>query len=281
MSGGGCLESATEPILRLSGSEKRLGMSILTSNPILEASQLEAKLDPQAMPRHIAVIMDGNRRWAKERRLPVLLGHRAGVKTFRMIIETCRELGVKTLTAYAFSAENWRRSPPEIKLLMGLFEQYTRTEREKLVRTGVRFQPIGRYKNLPEPVLKEFEATAEATAHNQGMVLNLCVNYGGRDEIVEATRRIAAEVAAGRLAQEAITEELFSSYLFTGGQQDPDLLIRTSGEIRISNFLLWQVAYTEFYFTPAYWPDITRSHLIEAILEYQRRERRYGGGKGE
>ncbi|CAN0497110.1 unnamed protein product, partial [Phaeothamnion confervicola] len=188
-------------------------------------------------------------------------------------------LGGKSLTAYAFANENWRRSPIEVKVLMGLFEQYTRAEREKMVRTGVRFVPIGRYKELPESVVAEFEKTREATAHNSALTLNLAVNYGGRDEILEATRRLAQEVKDG-LDPAEITEERFSSMLYTSGQPDPDLLIRTSGELRISNFLLWQSAYTEFYFTKLYWPDVDRNVILEAFEEYRQRERRYGGGKG-
>ena len=232
-----------------------------------------------AVPQHVAVIMDGNRRWAKRRRLPVLMGHRAGVKAFRVVMETCRDMGVKALTAYAFSAENWRRSPLEVKVLMQLFEQYTRAEREKMVRTGVRFVPIGRYQELPKSVVEEFEKTREATAGNSDITLNLAVNYGGRDEILEATRRIASDVCAGRLQPGELSEAVFSSYLYTAGQPDPDLLIRTSGELRISNFLLWQSAYTEFYFTNLYWPEVDREVLLEAFADYGKRERRYGGGQ--
>ncbi|MCE7872509.1 isoprenyl transferase [bacterium CPR1] len=236
-----------------------------------------SQLDLTRLPEHVAVIMDGNRRWAKERRLPVLLGHRAGVKTFRRVMETCREVGIKRLTAYAFSVENWRRSPTEVRVLMQLFEQYTRSEREKLVRTGIRFQTIGRTDLLPEAVQRELRATAEATAHNQAMVLNLALNYGSRDEILEAARQVGREVAAGKLDPESLTEESFSDYLWTAGQQDPDLLIRTSGELRVSNFLLWQMAYTEFWFTPLYWPDLTRQVLLQALVDFQQRDRRFGG----
>jgi len=238
---------------------------------------LLSQLDLTRLPEHVAVIMDGNRRWAKERRLPVLLGHRAGVKTFRRVMETCREVGIKRLTAYAFSVENWRRSPTEVRVLMQLFEQYTRSEREKLVRTGIRFQTIGRTDLLPEAVQRELRATAEATAHNQAMVLNLALNYGSRDEILEAARQVGREVAAGKLDPESLTEESFSDYLWTAGQQDPDLLIRTSGELRVSNFLLWQMAYTEFWFTPLYWPDLTRQVLLQALVDFQQRDRRFGG----
>lgn len=239
--------------------------------------ELLAQLDRTRLPEHVAVIMDGNRRWAKERRLPVLLGHRAGVKTFRRVMETCRELGVKRLTAYAFSVENWRRSPTEVRVLMQLFEQYTRGEREKLRRTGIRFQTLGRTELLPEAVQRELQATAEATAGNTAMVLNLAVNYGSRDELVEAARRIARRAQKGELDPETLTEEDFAASLWTAGQPDPDLLIRTSGELRVSNFLLWQMAYTEFWFTPLYWPDITRQVLLQALVDFQARDRRFGG----
>lgn len=246
-------------------------------DPDLSETELLSRLDRDAVPRHVAVIMDGNRRWARSRRLPVLLGHRAGVKAFRRVMETCRELGVGSLTAYAFSVDNWRRSPAEVQVLMQLFEHYTRAEREKMVRTGIRFRAVGRVELLPERVRQEFDRTEEATRDNREMVLNLAVNYGSRDELVHAVRGIGRKVAAGRLKPEEIEEQTISEHLWTAGQPDPDLLIRTSGELRVSNFLLWQLAYTEFYFTPLYWPDITRRVVLEAFTEFQQRERRYGG----
>lgn len=237
-------------------------------------TQLLSQLDPARLPRHVAVIMDGNRRWAQERHLPVVFGHRAGVKAFRLVMETCREFGINCLTAYAFSVENWRRSETEVRVLMQLFEQYTRAERDKMVRTGICFRTIGRLSELPESVRREFVATTAATAHNRSMTLNLAVNYGGRDEIVRAAQRLLRE----NYNPDQLTEESFSTYLDTGHQPDPDLLIRTSGEVRISNFLLWQTAYSELFFTPLFWPQITRGVLLEAFLEFQRRNRRYGGG---
>jgi undecaprenyl diphosphate synthase len=223
--------------------------------------------------------MDGNRRWAKLRRLPSVLGHQAGVRSFRRLLEACREIGIPYLTAYAFSAENWRRSPAEVGILMQLFERYAAREREKLRRTGIRFHLIGNVEDLPEQVRREFLRTVEATKDNSAMVLNLAVNYGSREEIVRAVRRIAAKVQDGVLDQGAITAELFSDHLYTAGQPDPDLMIRTSGELRMSNFLLWQSAYTEFFFTDAFWPDVDRSVLDQALREFARRERRYGGGQ--
>lgn len=229
-------------------------------------------------PQHIAVIMDGNRRWAKERRLPAVLGHRAGVRAFRRMLERCRELEIPYLTAYAFSAENWRRSPLEVEVLMKLFERYAARERDKLRRTGIRFQLIGNVDDLPVRVRDEFEKTAEATKHNRAMTLNLAVNYGAREEMVRAVRDLVADATSGKVSPAEITEQLLSSRLYTRGQPDPDLLIRTSGELRMSNFLLWQSAYTEFYFTDYYWPDVDEKVLEHALAEFAHRDRRYGGG---
>ena len=250
--------------------------SSLPSLAHLAEAELLARLDPARLPRHVAVIMDGNRRWARQRRLPVLMGHRAGVKAFRRVMETCRELGIQVLTAYAFSAENWRRSPAEVRVLMQLFEHYTRAERQKLQRTGIRFRAVGRIESLPAGVRRELEATEEATRHNTEMTLNLALNYGGREELTEAVRHLAREVAAGRLDPEAVGEETISQALWTGGQPDPDLLIRTSGEQRISNFLLWQLAYTEFHFTETLWPEFDGTAFEQAIRSYRKRERRFG-----
>lgn len=232
-----------------------------------------------SLPQHLAVIMDGNRRWARTRRLPSVLGHQAGVRSFRRMLEACREIGIRHLTAYAFSAENWRRSPTEVGILMQLFERYAAREREKLRRTGICFRLIGNVDDLPEQVRREFLLTVEATKENTAMVLNLAVNYGSREEIVRAVRHIAEEVKEGRLASEAITADLISDCLYTSGQPEPDLMIRTSGELRMSNFLLWQSAYTEFFFTDAFWPDVDRSVLDQALEAFARRERRFGGGQ--
>ncbi len=222
--------------------------------------------------------MDGNRRWAKVRRLPTVFGHRAGVRSFRRMLEACRELGVEVLTAYAFSAENWRRSPKEIAILMQLFEKYALREREKLVRTGIRFRLIGNIEELPVQVKREFWKTEQATEHNTAMTLNLAVNYGSREELVEAMRQIARRVTDQGLDPEQVSSEDIERYLYTAGQPDPDLMIRTSGELRMSNFLLWQAAYTELFFTDALWPDVDRALLDKALQEYRQRDRRYGGG---
>lgn len=231
------------------------------------------------LPSHLAVIMDGNRRWARSRRLPAVLGHRAGVRSFRRLLEACREMGIPYLTAYAFSAENWRRSPVEVGVLMQLFERYAAREREKLRRTGIRFHLIGRVDDLPETVRREFLKTVEATKHNTAMTLNLAVNYGSREEIVETVRRLAQEVRDGHLEPQDIDAQDIERHLYTAGQPEPDLLIRTSGELRMSNFLLWQSAYTEFFFTDAYWPDVDESVLEQALAAYEQRDRRFGGGK--
>lgn len=254
-------------------------ITLLSSNSLdgLSAQELRNRLDMSRLPGHIAVIMDGNRRWASARHLPAIMGHRAGVKAFRTVMETCRNLGIKTLTAYAFSAENWRRAPTEVSVLMQLFEYYGRAEREEMMRTGIRFRTVGRTESLPESVRTEFAKTAEATKDNRELTLNLAVNYGGREELVDAVRALGKQVAAGELKPEDIDEEMVARALYTGGQDDPDLLIRTSGELRVSNFLLWQIAYAEFWFSDIFWPDVDEAVIYRAILDYQGRDRRFGG----
>lgn len=250
-----------------------------TSPPLeaLDEAALLARLDRERLPRHVAVIMDGNRRWARQRGLPALLGHRAGVKAFRRVLEACRELGIQVFTAYAFSAENWRRSPTEVRVLMQLFEHYTRSERRRLEKNGIRFRAVGRLESLPEGVRRELAATEEATRHNRDMTLNLALNYGGREEITDAVRHLAREAAEGRLDPSQVDEDTVSGALWTAGQPDPDLLIRTSGELRVSNFLLWQIAYAEFWFTDLLWPDMDRKVLYRALVDFQQRDRRFGG----
>lgn len=237
---------------------------------------LELELDPKRMPRHIAFIMDGNRRWAKERFLPSVMGHQAGVKAFRVVLETCRQLGIEYVSAYAFSAENWRRTPGEVKILMHLFEHYAQAERRSMVENGIRLRVIGDKGGLDPAVCRELELSEEATAHNRALTLNLAVNYGGREELTQAARQLAQRAAAGELEPRDIDEELLASQLYTAGSPDPDLLVRTSGELRLSNFLLWQLAYAEFYFSDLYWPEVDANFVYQAIGEYQRRLRRYG-----
>lgn len=241
------------------------------------AQELLKKIDPDVLPRHIAVIMDGNRRWAKKRGLPAALGHKAGEKAFRSIVETCSDLGIAYLTAYAFSRENWKRSREEVGILMNLFEFYIREEKKYLLANNIRLNILGDCSELPPSLQKEFAAAERETADQTGLTLNLAVNYGSRSEIAAAARRIGRHMAEGALAEEQVDETLFETYLLTAGQPDPDLLIRTSGEQRLSNYLLWQCAYSELWFTDVYWPDFTPGHLLEALSDYQKRSRRFGG----
>lgn len=242
----------------------------------LSEQELLDRIDRQRLPQHIAVIMDGNRRWAKKRHLPVIFGHKEGVNAFRRVMETSRTLGIKILTAYAFSAENWQRAPSEVSLLMQLFEYYVKAERDNMMRNGIRFCCIGKVDVLPEAVCRELRRTEELTAGNTDMILNLAVNYGGRDEIVEAARSLASRAVKGEIRVQDIDEAALSASLWTAGQPDPDLLIRTSGELRVSNFLLWQIAYAEFWFSSILWPEMDAKAVYRAIVEYQRRERRKG-----
>ena len=227
-------------------------------------------------PSHVAIIMDGNGRWAKARMLPRIAGHRKGAEVVRELVTHCRELGVSYLTIYAFSSENWKRPSGEINDLMGLLKIYLKREIAELMRTGVRLRFIGNRNRLSESIITLIEEAENKTKHNARLTLTVALNYGGRDEIVKAAGRIAEDVAAGALACDDIDEDLFESYLETAGIPDPDLLIRTSGEQRVSNFLLWQTAYTELVFTPVLWPDFNKSNLEDAINEFHQRERRYG-----
>jgi undecaprenyl diphosphate synthase len=229
----------------------------------------------EQLPAHVAIIMDGNGRWAAQRHLPRVEGHRAGIDSVRDVVETSARLGIDVLTLYAFSVENWKRPRTEINTLMTLLKRYLRLELGTLLTNNIRFRVIGRTEELPADVQHELEIGIRQTAANGGMLFNIALNYGGRAEIVDAARRaIAAGVAANDL-----DERRFSELLYTAGQPDPDLLIRTSGEMRVSNFLLWQIAYSEIWVTETLWPDFRRRHLLEAILAYQKRDRRYGGIK--
>ena len=239
---------------------------------------LVRRLDLDRLPRHVAVIMDGNGRWAKARDLPRVEGHRAGVEAVKDTVETAARLGLSTLTLYAFSVENWKRPRFEVWTLMNLLKEYIRKELHTLVENNIRFLVLGRQAELDPSVQAELGRGIEATAGCRGMVFNIALNYSGRCEIVDACRRIVADWAAGKRAD--IDEETIGRYLYTAGQPDPDLLIRTSGELRVSNFLLWQIAYAEIWVTPTLWPDFRRRDLLEAILAYQARERRYGGVSG-
>ena len=229
-----------------------------------------------APPTHIAIIMDGNGRWAKARSLPRIAGHQQGAEVVRQTVTHCRELGVAYLTIYAFSSENWKRPSNEVDDLMGLLRLYLDRELAELVRAGVRMRFIGNRRRLPDDIIALLKAAESRSRDNTGLTLTVALNYGGRDEIVQAAGRIAEAAAAGSLDAGAIDEAQFARYLDTAGIPDPDLLIRTSGEQRVSNFLLWQTAYTELVFIPVLWPDFDKSHLEDAIGEFHRRERRYG-----
>jgi len=228
------------------------------------------------LPHHVAIIMDGNGRWAKQRALNRIKGHQEGAESVRVIVRACREIGVKILTLYAFSTENWRRPQYEIKSLMALLKKFLKSERQEMLENNIRFNAIGQIERLPEAVQVTLRETITATQHNRGMLLNLALSYGGRDEIVEAVQKVALDVQKGTLKPGDITPGLFSEYLYTKGMPDPDLLIRTSGEMRISNFLLWQIAYSEIYVTDILWPDFRKEALLGAIRDYQKRERRFG-----
>ncbi|GJM44224.1 MAG: isoprenyl transferase [Gemmatimonadota bacterium] len=228
------------------------------------------------IPRHVAVIMDGNGRWAKARHLPRLAGHRAGVRPVRESVRACDELGVEVLTLYAFSVENWNRPKAEIAGLMQALKDTLRREQAELNENGVSLRTIGRTDDLPFGVRRQIEKTSAALAGNQGLILNLALSYGGRPEIVDAARAVAREVEAGRLKADDVDEATFARHLYTEGLPDPDLLIRTSGELRVSNFLLWQIAYAEIWVTTTPWPDFGREHLYSGILDYFGRARRFG-----
>jgi len=236
---------------------------------------LVRRLDLSRLPRHVAIIMDGNGRWAKGRGLPRAEGHRAGVAAVRDTVEAAAELELPVLTLYAFSTENWKRPRIEIWTLMNLLKEYVRKETANLVENDIRLNVLGRWRELDPSVVRELERGLEATAGCRGMSFNIALNYSGRCEIVDACRKIVADWAAGKRAD--IDEETIGRYLYTSGQPDPDLMIRTSGELRVSNFLLWQIAYAEIWVTQTLWPDFRRRDLYEAILAYQSRERRYGG----
>jgi undecaprenyl diphosphate synthase len=230
----------------------------------------------EKLPRHIAIIMDGNGRWAKKKFLNRISGHIKGVNAVREVVTACRELGIKVLTLYAFSIENWRRPSDEVNALMGLLKEYLQKECEEMVQNNIRLNTIGRIGDLPLDVQTTLRETMKRTEHCNGMFLNLALSYGGRSEIIHAVQGVLSDLQKGKVKPEEITIQRFPEYLWTHGIPDPDLLIRTSGEYRISNFLLWQIAYTELYVTETLWPDFDRKELLEAIADYQSRERRFG-----
>lgn len=243
-----------------------------------DLSQLKERIEAAGhIPRHIAIIMDGNGRWARQRGLPRIAGHREGINSVREVVRACGELGIEVLTLYVFSVENWRRPRPEIGALMRLLRETTRREVDDLMRNDVHLSVIGRIGEIAPAARKVLTEAIQRTAGNTGLHLNLAINYGGRSELVDAVRRLAGDLNQGRLKAESIDEQTIGRYLYTADMPDPDLLIRTSGEMRVSNFLLWQIAYTEIHVTDVLWPDFRRPHLYQAILDYQSRERRFGG----
>ena len=250
--------------------------------PGTEEWALAKSIDPARLPAHIAIIMDGNGRWAKTRNMPRVAGHKAGIDPVRSTVESCARLGIRALTLYAFSVENWKRPQHEIETLWRLLRFYLRREIPKLTANNIRLCPVGRVDALPRVVREELLGAAHETAGNTGLIVNLALNYGGRAEIVDAVNAILdASRTRGEVGSLVVDEDLIAANLYTAHAPDPDLLIRTSGEMRVSNFLLWQIAYAEFYVTETLWPDFTRLHLLRAIADYQKRDRRFGGVKNE
>ncbi|WP_449024892.1 isoprenyl transferase [Peptostreptococcus stomatis] len=231
------------------------------------------------VPAHIAIIMDGNGRWAKSRFMPRTYGHKVGVETIRKVVKECSRLGVKYLTLYAFSTENWKRPKDEVSALMGLLVKYLRNELEELHKNNVKILTIGDISKLPQACIEELDHAKEKTKDNRGLVMSLALNYGGRNDLVNAVKKISQEVVDGKISVDDIGDDLISSHLSTKESPDPDLVVRTSGEQRLSNFLLWELAYSEFYFTDIHWPDFDEKELQKAIFAYQSRDRRFGGIK--
>jgi undecaprenyl diphosphate synthase len=234
------------------------------------------EIDPTKLPQHIAIIMDGNGRWAEQHAMGRILGHRKGAESVRVAVKTCRRIGIRYLTLYAFSMENWLRPETEVRALLKLLKEYLDSEAQEMMDQDIRLTAIGDLNAIGEPVHKTLLEMMDKTSRNQGLVLNLALSYGGRDEIAVAAGRMVGDALAGRIRPEDVTKELCARYLYTFGLPDPDLLIRTGGEYRVSNFLLWQMAYTEFFFTDVLWPDFRERHLLEAIVDFQQRERRFG-----
>ncbi|HWZ97954.1 MAG TPA: isoprenyl transferase [Candidatus Dormibacteraeota bacterium] len=261
-------------------------LHVAASHPLgtvtAEEAYLLEKLDLNQLPRHLAVIMDGNGRWAQRRHLPRIAGHKAGTETARTTIETCARLKIEALTLYAFSVENWRRPKTETDFLMQLLREYLRQEMPLIQKNNIRMRFLGRADQLPDAVQRDTREAEKETAKNTGTVLCVALNYGGRAEIVDAVNQILLEKGGGGKGEARVTEDEFADHMYTTGLPDPDLLIRTSGEMRVSNFLLWQIAYAEIYVTETLWPDFNRARLLEAFVDYQKRERRYGGiGEGK
>jgi undecaprenyl diphosphate synthase len=268
---GSLREGATTPAM--SHPARDLDGLIAKGSP---EEQLLEQIDFTRLPRHIAIIMDGNGRWARMRSLPRVAGHRAGIAAVRDVVETSARLGCQVLTLYAFSVENWKRPRREVDTLMGLLREYLKKELDTLQNNNIAFNVIGRMDELAPTIQRELQEGMAATRDNTGLLFNIALSYGGRAEIVDAVNRILADRCRPGAAPVTVDEAMFSRYLYTAGQPDPDLLIRTSGELRISNFLLWQIAYAEIWVTETLWPDFRRGELLQAIVDYQKRERRYG-----
>jgi undecaprenyl diphosphate synthase len=241
-----------------------------------DAFAVEHGLDPEKMPRHVAIIMDGNGRWAKKRMLNRVRGHEQGADVVREVVRTCRRLGISVLTLFAFSTENWGRPKAEVGALMHLLRRFLASEEAEMIRTNIRFNTIGQDEMLPREVREAVNLVKDRTRGNDGMTLNLALSYGAREEITRMARQIAEAAAAGRLSPDAVTDAAVEERLYTRGMPDPDILIRTSGEMRISNFLLWQIAYAELFFPPTLWPDFSAAELMGILKAYQRRDRRFG-----
>jgi len=253
-----------------------MSMSVLASLDHTTETDLRSQIKLDQLPTHIAIIMDGNGRWAAKKGLPRIAGHREGLAAIREVLDLCRELGIRIVTIYAFSHENWKRPESEVKLLMNLLTNYLKQERRNFLENDVRLFPIGRLHMLPESVQSLVREVAEETRNCTRQVLIVALSYGGRAEIIDAVQHLIRDVQLGLITDQHINEDLFEGYLSTSGFPDPDLLIRTSGENRLSNFLPWQTAYTELYFTKTFWPDFRRKEILLALLDYQRRERRFG-----
>jgi len=252
--------------------------------PGSDEERLVKEIDFGRLPAHVAIIMDGNGRWAQSRRLPRVAGHKAGIEAVRDIVEASARLGLKVLTLYAFSKENWKRPRNEINVLMALLKEYLHRELNTLIRNDIRFNVIGRMEELEPSVQRELRRGMDKTRGLEGMIFNIALSYGGRAEIVDACRSLVSQIGPDRTPQEVaagLDESVFARHLYTAGQPDPDLLIRTSGELRISNFLLWQIAYAEIWVTDTHWPDFRKRELFQAIRDYQKRDRRYGGVRDE
>jgi undecaprenyl diphosphate synthase len=234
-------------------------------------------IDKNKMPRHVAIIMDGNGRWAKKKFMPRTMGHRAGMSSLKKVVRACDDMGIAILTVFAFSTENWKRPSDEVSYLMQLLAEFMQKELDELHQNNVRIQVLGDYNLLPLNCCVEIQRALQMTRNNTGLIFNIALNYGARQEIMDAAKKMAVKIAGGEMQADDLNEEIFSALLYTSGMPDPDLLIRSSGEMRVSNFLLWQIAYTELVVVDTLWPDFTENDLVQAVLEYQQRDRKFGG----